>query len=747
MDEKIIWVGNRESEILFSDLFYKSITIYGNGRNNNIAYNTCNNKSILSFFIDEINNVLKNDNIKLMFYSSFLANKIVNKAPTLEKYIINKVNTSLLNIIDDKTYAHLWANNMVPTIEFTEMFGCECTYDNIQKKFENYEKFVIQENHSAGGRGTILLNENNNENVLKILESNESYIVSPFYENSFSVNIHVLISNSSVFLLPPSIQIIENINDNLMYKGADYIEYKNANIEVKNKVKNYANRIGNALLKIGYKGVLGIDFLVKGKNVYFLEINPRFQASSVLINKALKEQNRPDLQTIVFNIFNNCPDNFILNSTEKLCVNYSTLSFYQNNSKNYNEFLINALKNSSEFVEYISEENIKTNISNEYMFRAIFNTNISSINYDGEIFVYQNLLNYSYYTLNNYKNNKALLKCALLTQGVVINSDVYQLFNDEKIKEATFDAVDIEIDGQIINCPVKTKFVELSPFCIKKNSDFLELYYLNNLISKVKISLQEKLPIKNTKNNIYIHRIGYLTTDRLRIKHTSCCQFKKENKGCKFCHITDKYKNDYSLEDIYETIDCYINTVEFRHFLIGGPSNTYDFEGETISCIIEYIRNKSQKPIYIMSIPPKKIHYLKKYHELGANEIAFNIEIFNRDIAKALMPGKGEIPIKQYEIALKESAKFFGTSNTRSMLLIGLDSKCSLLEGIEFLCKIGVTPMISPFRAMFNTELENFVPPTIDYIFDVYLKAKKICENYSISLGPECKYCQNNTIV
>ena len=294
MDEKIIWVGNRESEILFSDLFYKSITIYGSGRNNNIAYNTCNNKSILSFFIDEINNVLKNDNIKLMFYSSFLANKIVNKAPTLEKYIINKVNTSLLNIIDDKTYAHLWASNMVPTIEFTEMFGCECTYDNIQKKFENHEKFVIQENHSAGGRGTILLNENNNENVLKILESNESYIVSPFYENSFSINIHVLISNSSIFLLPPSIQIIENINDNLMYKGADYIEYQNANIEVKNKVKNYANRIGNALLKIGYKGVLGIDFLVKGKNVYFLEINPRFQASSVLINKALKEQNHPE---------------------------------------------------------------------------------------------------------------------------------------------------------------------------------------------------------------------------------------------------------------------------------------------------------------------------------------------------------------------------------------------------------------------------------------------------------------------
>ena len=54
--------------------------------------------------------------------------------------------------------------------------------------------------------------------------------------------------------------------------------------------------------------------------------------------------------------------------------------------------------------------------------------------------------------------------------------------------------------------------------------------------------------------------------------------------------------------------------------------------------------------------------------------------------------------------------------------------------------------MISPFRPMENTALSDFVPPTIDYILDIYDSAKKICEKYDIKLGPKCKFCRNNTL-
>ena len=147
-----------------------------------------------------------------------------------------------------------------------------------------------------------------------------------------------------------------------------------------------------------------------------------------------------------------------------------------------------------------------------------------------------------------------------------------------------------------------------------------------------------------------------------------------------------------------------------------------------------------------MSIPPDDCNILHTYYDIGVTEVAFNLEIFNRRLAESIMPGKGKIPIKQYEDALKLSSQLFGIENTRSMLIIGLDSKKSFLKGIEFLCKLGVTPMISPFRPMEGTELSDFVPPPIDYIVDVYIKSKKICKKYNIKLGPKCDFCKNNTL-
>lgn len=749
MIEKIIWIGNRESEIKYTSLFYKSITIYGSNKNNNISYCHQPNKniSVSDFFIKTIEEELQQNEIKLFFYSYKFADKVITKDPKFKELMINDYNSNIINLLENKTYAHLWASNFANTIEFTELFGSECTYNNIHKLFSNYDSFVIQENLSSGGKGTVLLTENNYQDVYKFINKDQHYIVSPYYAQSYSVNVHVLISDNDVAILPTSIQIIENINNKLLYKGADYISAKNIPIDMKEKINSTSKNIGNALKNIGYRGIIGIDYLINNECFYFLEINPRFQASSLLINKTLEENNLPDLQTIVYKIFSKQIMNNIFDKIENIDVHYSTLSFYQNMDTKYNHYLLDCLKQQNKYIDCIIEENSDTVIEAEYMFRVIFNTNISSINFDKKIFVYQNLLNYCNLKLSVY-SNKDILKCSLLTQGVVIDSSVYKKIGSKSsVKNATFDAVDIICNDMLINCPTKIKFVELSPFRINLHKNAIALFYLNEYLYDIKISLQESLPKTHTDNDIYIHRIGYLTTDRLRIKHTSSCRFKKEKKGCKFCHITSNYLNDFRLEDIYETIDAYASSVDFRHFLIGGPSNTYNKESELVCEIISYIRKISDKPIYIMSLPPKDTTTIQKYHELGANEIAFNIEIFNRKLAKKLMPGKGSISLKQYENALKESSKQFGTENTRSMLLIGLDSQESILQGIKFLCNIGVTPMISPFRAMNNTELADYAPPTIEYVYETFLKAKDICNDYGIILGPKCKFCQNNTLV
>lgn len=748
MNDRIIWIGNRESEILYSTLFYKSITRYGSNKGNNISHNHNKKKSFVDFLVDSINMELKHAEAKLFFYSYTMAEYVIEKAPYLQQHIINKYNANFLKLIENKTYSHLWASNILPVLEFTEMFGNECSYSNVSHKFVDKEKFVIQDNYSSGGVGTFLLTKENEKNIIQQLDRYKCYMVSPYYENSYSVNVHIIIADNYTAVLQPSIQIIENINDRLLYKGADFIAFTKIAPEISIKVIEYATNIGNSLHNNGYLGICGLDLLVIYDEVFFVEINTRFQASSLLINCALKFNNLPDLQTIIYDIYNGRSNLELLKKIEKLNIGFSMLSFYQNESREFNKYLLQLMKNTQKNIDKLIIENEYANTVGDYMFRVIFTTNISSINFEGNLFVYQNLLNYSNFTAELYRKSMFNLKCALLTQGVRISQSVSELYiNGKTIKKATFDAIDITIDGEnVINCPINTKFVELSPFSIQRKGNETALFYLDQCISIVSIAEQEQLPIKITQNNIGIHRIGYLTTDRLRIKHTTLCKFKAQNQGCKFCHITCNSNEVIPLEDIYETIAYYQKCTNFRHYLIGGPSNTYDNEAYYVENIAKYIRSTSDKPIYVMSIPPVNCDTLKCYYEAGVTEVAFNIEIFDRKIAKIIMPGKGDISIKQYENALKKSSQIFGVRNTRSMLIIGLDSKESFLSGIEYLCQLGVTPMISPFRPMDNTELSDIVPPTIEYILDTYSKSKEICSKYRISLGPSCIYCQNNTL-
>lgn len=148
-----------------------------------------------------------------------------------------------------------------------------------------------------------------------------------------------------------------------------------------------------------------------------------------------------------------------------------------------------------------------------------------------------------------------------------------------------------------------------------------------------------------------------------------------------------------------------------------------------------------------MSLPPEDISHIYDYYQLGLNEVAFNIEIYDRRIAAQLMPGKGKIPLTQYMNALEESTKYFGrTGNVRSMLIVGLERENSLLTGVKDLCSIGVSPMLSIFRPMPLTKMNHIIPPTNNDIKRIYKTAEKICQQHNLQLGPSCDQCQNNTL-
>lgn len=106
--------------------------------------------------------------------------------------------------------------------------------------------------------------------------------------------------------------------------GADYITFQNLSSDKKKLLYSYVKTLGRHLQKIGYRGVVGFDFLITRDNIMFVEVNARFQASTHLLNTALKKQGLPTIQEMHIMAFEEktLPDQALLDS---LVVPYSMI--------------------------------------------------------------------------------------------------------------------------------------------------------------------------------------------------------------------------------------------------------------------------------------------------------------------------------------------------------------------------------------------------------------------------------------
>ncbi len=748
---KIYWVGPRESDIdELEDMFTGSITIYGNNKGNNISFCQSNidrinhneyNADCDAFIQAELKKLIRMDkSVQFMFYNASLVydydHEIASHSICMNSY-------ELLAQLNDKARCRVILPQAIKPTPFVTLSGKECTYNNIRHYFDS-EEFVIQDAFSSGGEGTFHIKGSTS---LHFFEPNKRYLVSPYIKDGLSVNVHIVISANSILFFPPSVQIINEIDGRLLYFGADFICYTTVNPKMQHEVKNASILIGKKLQAEGYRGILGIDFLLKDEILYFMEINPRFQASSQLLNKAMKSTHQTSLQELHILSF----EKPYLEDIPEFPVSYSNYTY---TTSNIHANRIAKIVNSPEIFA-VQKDGFKVdeglpNQANIYLFRCVFSTNIGSIS-QSKLIVHPNMFteDISPYIQQDSEMYKPYIKIALLNHGVTLTQDALKYAMEcGTIRKAVFDAIDIVIfESLYVNVPYDCKFCTFSPFSIEFTNGNLVLLYNESYISKVKISyIPELLLNKKATSGVPFDDMINLANDRIRINPAPVCIYKKLNIACKFCNLPEQ-NSSYDIEDIKEAIDYCLENISFRHFLIGG--GTYSIQGgwKIITEIATYIRSKSDKKIYLMSIPPQNTNILVDLYDAGITEVAFNMEVFDRNYALQIMPGKGKITAETYFSIFAEAVKIWGnTGNVRSLLIYGLDPWDTFLQGIESLCEKGVEPIISIFRPLKNTPMENLNPPPTIELFSLYQCCQDITHKHSLILGPDCVECQNNTL-
>lgn len=762
---KKVYYGIRYSDIEFDkSYFHDKICIFSDKFENgfkkyraNQNYNTKDFTAFYAYKNKEMDGWYNKNNLNynIVFYNQ-------NNAYELSKEIRDKAicynNEEILVVLNDKIRMRkLLKSNKINTIPYCVFNGSDINI-KIIKKLYNYDKFVIQQIHGGGGVGTYLFDVNSLKKNLNLFRRNGRYILSKYIPQSISVNTHICVTENSNLVMPGSIQLVEKIDNQLLYRGADFIAYRELPLETREKIRLISIKIANLLRKNGYKGIAGVDFVIDANNkIYCSEINPRFQASSIVISQHLKSQdnNTNSKSSIkeaksIFEINEDAFNDIVKTSISYYDeINYSCYFYYNDANLSYNDIKcklnifyenLQLTNDDSKIIASIGEDSFSefdNSLLNKksYLFRVIFKEKIAQISPDHTLWINDNI------KIQNLPDNDLKLKISLVNQGVRVSRDELS----SKYKKAVFGGIDYKIieKQMYINSPTGFGLSLLSPYEIKVSNNKHYLYYYTNRLYQIDVESDKLDSIKiKSKSDTNIKDIIYISTDRMRVKAINGCDLKSCGAGCKFCELCYSKKH-FSIDEIESALK-YSKSFQFRHILIGGGTDLSNNSWDNIIQIIKLIKKTiPDKEISLMSIPAPN-NMLKQLKASGVKEVVFNVEIYDKNLASYYMPGKRDNNFAQYYFSLKKSIDVFGIGNVRSSFIVGLEKTESLLEGIEKICKIKVIPSLSIFRLMPNTI--TILNPTNEYLEKIYYEVLKITDKYNLYIGPNCSACKNNML-
>jgi hypothetical protein len=81
----------------------------------------------------------------------------------------------------------------------------------------------------------------------------------------------------------------------LGYCGNDFAQVRNLDVNILDELETLTLQVGKWLASMGYLGAFGLDAIEYRRQVYLVEVNPRFQGSSLMAAQLDEELGRSDI--------------------------------------------------------------------------------------------------------------------------------------------------------------------------------------------------------------------------------------------------------------------------------------------------------------------------------------------------------------------------------------------------------------------------------------------------------------------
>lgn len=362
-----------------------------------------------------------------------------------------------------------------------------------------------------------------------------------------------------------------------------------------------------------------------------------------------------------------------------------------------------------------------------------------------------------------------LLKASLLTEGIRAAAESLRevgtkhkeqnhgLFgwdfeNHQNLKVP--DDIGLE-DGSVVQFRLNSR----SPYIVRQDPAGPRLYRNEESICDIHFIPRPAYYGARTTRGTEMMRIGQIGgRDNLFFCYQNYCSHFGKNKQCAFCNLVstsqvyDSVLKKKDHEEIGEVAAAAWAEGIVRHVNITGGCFNANKEVEVIESLLAAIRRHTDldRVPGILLPSPAKGDAIDRYYDAGIGALGYSMEIWDDKLYQAFCPGKSEATSHaEFVQSIARAVEVFGPGNVYVMLVMGLETRETFLEGIQSVSALGAN--VAPYIWAPNpgSKLAGHRAPFPDWFAETTRAAADIVIENKVPSGEanNCWQCDGNTLL
>jgi radical SAM protein (TIGR04043 family) len=184
-----------------------------------------------------------------------------------------------------------------------------------------------------------------------------------------------------------------------------------------------------------------------------------------------------------------------------------------------------------------------------------------------------------------------------------------------------------------------------------------------------------------------------------------------EDQRCRFCTIEESLRSGSTVAaktpaQLAEVAAAAVRLDGVRQMVMTTGTTAGPDRGarNLVRCVRAVLAAVPGLPVQVQIEPPGDLSVIDELRAAGAVSIGIHAESLDDSVRRQWMPGKGSVPMADYEAAWDHAVRVFGRNQVSTYLLIGLgEDPDELVSGAARLIERGVYPFVVPFRPMAGT--------------------------------------------